>query len=222
MFKTYIKIICGILLILITLTGCSKKTNSYGFSLPINDMKFGMTSNEVARVLNMLDYKLIHADEISHTNYLILKQQELLNESCNITFSFFDYDTGELKDKLYCVTVEYYDINIDKMITALEKSYGDSYFYEQVDTKLYTWQKSTLSSLTDDMIEKMKVIESSGYVNLTDEQISYIDLAYKLAKDIPLSSIRFLVKKSSAENEPYATLVFEGKYSILADLANAQ
>ena len=230
--RKYVILSIVILVLLATfLTGCHTKDTSYGYTLPIQGVKFGMTSNEVGKELGVSEFSLTTDDTAanSHANYQTLDRQEVLGQEGSITFSFFDYQTGELKDKLFHVTIEYNNANCDQLIEALTDQYGKAEISEQESTKLYLWYKPDLSSLPEDMVEKMRELETSCYPNLTKEQLAAAKLAYQAAVHTPLSTIRFLVTKESTEemaegpakveSTAQASLQFESKYALLADLA---
>lgn len=218
MAKLFNKLLAILLINIIILTGCSGSRNSYSYSLPMKNLNFGLTNDEIIDVLNLSNANLIKTD-MAHSKYLKIEKQQVLNEEGTIIFSFFDYETGMLKDKLYSIAIEFNDVDIKVLLSTLENTYGDYIFYSNDNTKFYIWQKEALSSLTDEMIEKMKIIESSGYTDLSEEQLQYIDLAYESALNTPLSSIRFISRANPTDNLPKYSLVIEGKYSLLADLS---
>ncbi len=205
---------------MIYLTGCYRKIEIYSFSLPIKDIKLGMTIDEVSKNLNVTDVTLNKSDNNSHYNYIKIDNISVLDKESTLTLLFFDYKSGELKDRLYSIMVDFNNVDVKDLIKQLTDKYGDYDNYEEEDTSLYTWQKPKLSSLDNEMIDKVKEFESSGYDNLTKEQIQYVDNAYKSAKDTPIGSVRFFVDKKSGEIKLNATLVIEGKYSVIADLVN--
>lgn len=210
-----------IFLVLFFISGCSKQKQSYSYSPPIKGIEFGMTADEISQAKKLSSYNLVKSVELMNASYLELKSQKVLGKNSNVTLYFFDSKQGDLVSRLYSLSIVYNDNTIDNVINLLKKKYGDYKYYDQDTTELYTWSKDTLSSLSTETIERMKTIESSSYNNLTEEQSSLIDLTYKSASDIPLSSIRFIIPKQNSNDYPNATLYIEGKYSLLADLAES-
>lgn len=202
------------------LTGCQGKSSSYGYEPPINDIHFGMTFDEVSQSLKLSNLSLWKTDELSHTKVLNLKNYDIFGQKGDATLSFYDYETGELNNRFYSITIEFNNPDIKKLVKLLKQKYGSYNFIDENGTELYFWQKDPLSSFKDNVLEKMKIIEISGYKNLTKEQLSYVDITYDKAKNIPLSSIRFFI--NAEDKETNATLQVEGKYSLLADLALAK
>lgn len=210
-----------LLLCIVVITGCSKSKQSYTYSLPIDDVYLGIQYEELSRVIDIKNTELLKS-EIGHYNYLTVNNQKILNENASVIYSFFDYDTGALKNKLFRVSIEFDYMDAEVFLSKLENMYGEYTYYPNETSKLYVWHKEALSTLSNERIDKMKQIEISGYSDITDIQLEYVDHAYQSAENTPISSIRFISRSNPTDDQSAYSLSIEGKYAVLNDLAKGR